>query len=37
VYPQLGPQPFLAGLSAVDRLFNCGPVPLQRDPEMKAA
>ena len=37
VYPQLGPQPFLPGLSAVDMLFNCGPVLLQRTPEMKAA
>ena len=26
VYRQCGPQPFLPGLSAVDALFNCGPV-----------
>ena len=25
VYPQRGPAPFIAGLSAVDLLFNCGP------------
>jgi hypothetical protein len=25
VYPQRGPAPFSAGLSAVDCLFNCGP------------
>src|SRR5262245_6551612 len=25
VYPQLGPQPFLPGLSAIDTLFNTGP------------
>lgn len=37
VYPQPGPQPFLAGLSAIDMLFQCGPAPLQSTPEMKAA
>ena len=38
-YPQLGPQPFVKGLSAVDMLFNCGPALLQLQPasEMKAA
>lgn len=25
VYPQCGPAPFIAGLSAIDLLFNCGP------------
>jgi hypothetical protein len=24
-YPQCGPQPFIAGLAAIDLLFNCGP------------
>ena len=37
VYTQPGPQPFVAGLSAVDMLFNCGPALLQRPQEMKAA
>ena len=39
VYPQPGPQPFVAGLSALDLLFNCGPHLLQRprEMEMKAA
>jgi hypothetical protein len=37
VYPQLGPQPFVPGLSAIDMLFACGPGLLQRDQEMKAA
>ena len=39
VYPQPGPQPFVAGLSAVDLLFNCGPHLLRhpREMEMKAA
>jgi len=36
-YPQLGPQPFVKGLSAIDMLFNCGPALLQQAPEMKAA
>jgi hypothetical protein len=37
VYPQLGPQPFVPGLSAIDMLFTCGAALLQRDHEMKAA
>jgi hypothetical protein len=37
VYPQPGPQPFVAGLSAIDMLFNVGPMLLQRPQEMKAA
>jgi hypothetical protein len=37
VYPQLGPQPFVKGLSAIDMLFNCGPALLTQAPEMKAA
>ncbi len=37
LYPQLGPQPFVKGLSAIDMLFNCGPALLTQAPEMKAA
>ena len=40
-YPQCGPQPFIAGLAALDLLFNCGPqsraVLTGRAPGLRAA